>query len=159
MSDTMLTAALYSCKTGWKGAAIKPWVAVNQRHDVILSKAISKHSGGIHEYTQNTLPDALSGIGSANQAAFGKRIVAFAANTRNGNFFNGVQISENPDVLFLNLNSNQSWVGVLGHERLHAMMSRLISTTTCLGRLVSISRASTIPRKKLTGAAYVADDY
>ncbi len=99
----------------------------NQQDATILGNALARHFNDDSfktAFTQNTLPDALSGLGEAYQAAFGKRLVLVTADNKDHGFFDGVRIPRNPEVLYIASDSGASFVHIAGHELYHDQKSK-----------------------------------
>ena len=72
-------------------------------------------------YEAVELPDALSGIREAVQAAFGRDIRAVAPTAAEYDTFNGVYLPKRPGEVFVNVRSNVGFAQVAGHELLHEL--------------------------------------
>jgi len=99
----------------------------NQQDATILGNALARHFNDDSfktAFTQNTLPDALSGLGEAYQTAFGKRLALVTADNKEHGFFDGVRIPRNPEVLYIASDSGASFVHIAGHELYHDLKSK-----------------------------------
>ena len=70
-------------------------------------------------YEAVELPDSLSGIREAFQAAFGRDIRPVAPTDKRFDFFNGIYIPSQPRAVYVNVNNNVGFVTIAGHELWH----------------------------------------
>ena len=70
-------------------------------------------------YEAVKLPDALSGIRQALQAAIGRDVRPIAPTADKFNIFNGVYIPSQPDAVYVNVASNVGFLNIAGHELWH----------------------------------------
>lgn len=65
------------------------------------------------------LPDALSGVRQALQAAFGRDIRPVAPTAAKFNIFNGVYTPSQPKAVYVNVASDSGFINIAGHELWH----------------------------------------
>ena len=93
--------------------------AVRALNEAMVRYGLGKDWSNAYEAVE--LPDALSGIREAVQAAFGRDIRAVAPTAAEYDTFNGVYLPKRPGEVFVNVRSAVGFVQVTGHELLHEL--------------------------------------
>ena len=78
-----------------------------------------KNDDGRNAYEAVELPDSLSGIREAFQAAFGRDIRPVAPTDKRFDIFNGIYIHSQPRAVYVNVSNKVGFVTIAGHELLH----------------------------------------
>ena len=72
-------------------------------------------------YAAVALPDAVSGIREALQAAFGRNIRPVAPTAAEFDLFNGVYLPNRPNDIFVNVAAKPDFIAIAGHELWHSI--------------------------------------
>jgi len=72
-------------------------------------------------YQAVALPDALSGVRQAFQAAFGRDVRPVAPTAAKFDIFNGVYIPSQPAAVYVNVDASPNFVSIAGHELWHTI--------------------------------------
>lgn len=72
-------------------------------------------------YEAVKLPDTLSGVREAVQAAFGRDVRPVAPTESRFNIFNGVYIPSQPDAVYVNVAADVGFLNIAGHELWHVI--------------------------------------
>lgn len=94
-------------------------MAVGQSQAKSLNVTVVKHK--FPQYWSNAyeavkLPDALSGIRDAVQAAFGRDVRPVASTAAKFDIFNGIYLPSHPGDVFVNVASEVGFINIAGHE-------------------------------------------
>ena len=84
-------------------------------------------------YTEVETPSDFTTAVKAVQRVFGKRVIFFRNN--GGPRFNGVVLPNDPKNIYININSRNPFLGVLGHELLHSLRQSHPAVYNTLARL------------------------
>jgi hypothetical protein len=92
-----------------------------------LEAAIKRHTGHDIEqatYRQVEAPKSVASSVKAVQRVFGKRVVFFRAANQTPFRFNGVTLPRDPKTIYVNIDSKNPFMGVVGHELLHTLRTQ-----------------------------------
>jgi len=89
-----------------------------------LEAAISRFTGEKIKpgtFTQAAVPTSMKSSVRAIERAFGKRVVFYKVNGQIPFSFNGVALPTDPKTIYVNIDSQNPFMGVAGHELLHTL--------------------------------------